>query len=376
MRNNDLRSQSLDLLRFPLSVVIVIIHVFSANGLILQDKHVNVNEYSFFLEVNHVIDGFLRGQSVPIYFFISGFVFFLGVEGLTKEKYFQKLKNRAKTLLIPYIIWNFVAILFLLVRLLPCFNGYLSYTDSTFNLSLSSFLSCFWMYDGNLNISGAGANTPSLFPLNFPLWFLRDLMIVVLCVPLLYWILKYTKYYFVLLLGLLWFVLSYWDIGYLNPLLCAFFFFSWGTYMSINKKDMLIEFGRFFKISIFLYPLLALLYIISMHFCPNMSGMIKELNVFVGLLFAYNLAAYLLRRNYCKVNSFLASASFFIFISHGLIGARLVKVFYLLIMPASNIALLMVYFLSTLFTILLLLFIFSVLRRYTPTFLKVIAGRK
>lgn len=110
MRTNDLRSQSLDLLRFPLAVVILIIHTFNANGFTIQGVPVSLENMPILLEINLFIDGFLRGQSVPIYFFISGFVFFLGV-GFTKEKYLQKLKNRVKTLLIPYLIWNIIAIL-------------------------------------------------------------------------------------------------------------------------------------------------------------------------------------------------------------------------------------------------------------------------
>ena len=119
MGRNDLRSQSLDLLRFPLAVVVLTIHIFSSGGLTVQGSTVTFDELPFFLELNHFIDGFLRGQSVPIYFFISGYVFFLGVK-LTKEKYAQKLRNRVKTLLIPYLIWNTIAVLYSLTRIVPC----------------------------------------------------------------------------------------------------------------------------------------------------------------------------------------------------------------------------------------------------------------
>lgn len=382
MIRNDLRSQSLDLLRFPLAVVVLTIHTFNTAGLTLQGHKFSVDTYPFFIELNYFIDGFLRGQSVPIYFFISGFVFFLGIE-LTKEKYVQKLKNRVKTLLIPYIIWNALAIVILVSRLLPCFRGYLSYVDTTLNMTLSGLLSCFWIYHGELSPAPIGTGAymealKSVFPVNIPLWFVRDLMVVVLFAPLLYWLLKHTRYYWVLLLGMSWFFLPYLNIelGHFYSLLTAFFFFSWGAYMSINKKDMLTEFGRFFKSSVFLYPLLALLYVASVHYFPNVSTTIKRLNVFVGLFFAYNIAAWLLRKNICKVNSFLASASFFIYVSHILICGRLIKVMFLLIKPDGNLSIFMVYLLSLLVTVVFLLLVFYLLRRYTPSFLKVIAGRK
>lgn len=381
MIRDDLRSQSLDLLRFPLAVVVLVIHTFHTGGLILQGHEFSVDTYPFFIELNHFIDGFLGGQSVPIYFFISGFVFFLGIE-LTKEKYIQKLKNRVKTLLIPYIIWNSLEILLLILRLLPCFRGYLSYQEVKLNITISGLLSCFWMYNRELSPTPAGTEVymnalNSVFPINIPLWFVRDLMVVVLFTPLLYWLLKRTRYYLVLLLGMSWFFLPYLNLELRHSsLLAAFFFFSWGAYMSINKKDMLTEFGHFFKSSVFLYPSLALLYVAFVHYLPDVCTAIKRLNVFVGLFFAYNMAAWLLRKNICKVNSFLASASFFIYVSHILICGRLLKVMFLLIKPDGNFSIFMVYLLSLLVTVVFLLLVFYLLRRYTPSFLKVIAGRK
>lgn len=87
--DDKLRSQSLDLLRFPLAVVILLIHVFSTEGIVFQGNTLSFDSYPFFLFINRFIDGFLRGQSVPIYYFISGFVFFLGGK-LTKDIYINK----------------------------------------------------------------------------------------------------------------------------------------------------------------------------------------------------------------------------------------------------------------------------------------------
>ena len=71
LSNENLRSQSLDLLRFPLAVVILLIHIFSTDGITFQGKTLTFESYPLFLFVNRLIDAFLRGQSVPIYYFIS-----------------------------------------------------------------------------------------------------------------------------------------------------------------------------------------------------------------------------------------------------------------------------------------------------------------
>ena len=52
MDKNKLRSQSLDLLRFPLAVVILSIHVFSTNGITFQGVTSDFESFPFFLFVN------------------------------------------------------------------------------------------------------------------------------------------------------------------------------------------------------------------------------------------------------------------------------------------------------------------------------------
>ena len=177
-------------------------------------------------------------------------------------------------------------------------------------------------------------------------------------------------------MGVLWFTLAYWDLGHINQLLTAFFFFLWGAYMSVNKKDMMTEFSRFFKSSMILYPLLALLFVASVHYLPIVSDTIKRLNVFVGLFFAYNVAAWLLRRGVCKVSSFLAASSFFIYITHTLLCGELLKLLFFVCRPVTDLGMLSIYILAVLVTVAFLLLVFYLLRRYTPSFLKVIAGRK
>jgi len=369
------RQQALDLLRFPLALVVLTIHTWSL-GFYLQGEPVDLQTYPFFREVNYWIDGFLRGQSVPIYFFISGFVFFLGIEW-NQTTYLQKLKNRVKTLLIPYLVWNTAAIVLLIFRDLPIFDDFQPY-DADFQFSFKALLSCFWNYTGNFYPAAADLqpSTSLIYPLNIPLWFLRDLMIVVVCTPLLYRLLKWAGIRAVVGLGLLWFTTGYWELGHANQLMDAYFFFSWGAYLSIHRKDMLDVFGRYFKLSLWTYPLLALSYILAMHYWPEATFTIKRLNILAGLLFAYNMATWLLDQNICKPNAFLAASSFFVYITHSLICSRLCRILFILIQPESDISILGVYTMAVILTTALLLSAFYLLKRYTPRLLKVLTGRK
>ncbi|MCM1300898.1 MAG: acyltransferase [Alistipes senegalensis] len=370
------RQQALDLLRFPLALVVLTIHTWSSNGFYLQGELIDLQHYPFFQEVNFWIDGFLRGQSVPIYFFISGFVFFLGIEW-NRATYRRKLKNRVKTLLIPYLIWNTIAIALSFIKFLPFFSEFRA-ADTDFQFNIQALLSCFWTYTNDffptlLDLqSSSVANTP----INAPLWFLRDLMIVVLCTPLLYRLLKWAGSRAVVGLGFLWFTTGYWELGHTNQLMDAFFFFSWGAYLSIHRKDMLDVFGRYFKLSLWAYPLLALSYVLAMHYWPEAAFTIKRLNILAGLLFAYNAAVRLLDWNICKPNAFFAASSFFVYITHGLICNRLCRILFVLIQPESDISISGVYTLAVILTIGLLLSAFYLLKRYTPRLLKVLTGRQ
>lgn len=365
-----LHSKALDMLRFPLAVMVVLVHTFPhETGFDIVGKSFNLDNFPIFYEILAFIHSFIRGQSVPIYYFISGYVFFLGIS-LTKETYLRKLKNRTKTLLIPYFIWNALALAVLFAAHLPMFRQYLSAPDAgeLFNPTIANILSSFWS-------SSALTSTGGCFPINVPLWFVRDLIIVVLCTPVLYWIIRKLKHWPIIILGVMWFCLAVCEVndcGFMS----AFFFFSWGAYMSISQKDMITEFGRFFKPSVILYPLLGVLGMLSIHFFPAATTTIKLFNILVGLLFAYNLAVWLLQKGYCKVNSFLASSSFFIYVSHAIICGKIRTFLYVLTKPAEDLGVIAVYVSALILTVFSLLASYWVLKRYTPSLLKILTGRK
>ena len=74
MDRNNLRSQSLDLLRFPLAVVVIAIHVVYPGAYIELEGNTTLEGLVCLLS------GMFLDQSVPVYFFISGYVFFLNIK--------------------------------------------------------------------------------------------------------------------------------------------------------------------------------------------------------------------------------------------------------------------------------------------------------
>ena len=371
-----LHSQALDLLRFPLAIIVVMSHIypkFISGDMYLEESCQTVN-YLFNGLVNFFYS-FCRLQSVPIYFFISGYVFFLGIE-FSKDTYVRKMKNRAKTLLIPYLIWNTFAIVSLLVTNLPALIKIPSL------LNLHGLPSAYWIYNESL-LSTVDNSWNTSLPIDVPLWFVRDLMIIVLCTPIINWLIEKFRFWPVLFFGCLWFgnifIKPYDPFGLSSGFFTGFFFFSLGAYMSINKKNMVTEFGRFFKLSMILYPLLGVLCMLSAYICPASTLVIKQLTVLAGLLFAYNVAVWLLRGGYYKANPFLASASFFVYVSHYFIRDLVVSALYTIFRvnhPTDTAHVFLHKTLTFALTVTISLTAFWLLKRYTPSLLRVLTGRK
>lgn len=368
----DLRKDSLDLLRFPLAIIVIIVHVFGPDAAQAEYSHW-CQDFRVFHSFNLFIKSFLRGISVPIYFFISGFVFFLNTD-FDRSVYLRKLNNRVKTLLVPYLVWNAMAILLVVVKQLPIFSSFLSHQGTELNLTFANIASCFWMDNGMLSPPPSELNSVvqvSPYPINAALWFIRDLMIVVIASPLIYWMIRKFKSAYIVILGLIYACASV-SGGMFG--IVALFFFSWGAYMSIKGSDIIADFRPYFKASFLAYLVSGILYYIF----PDsaMLPYIKLVQSLVGLVFLFNLSAYLLEKKYCRVNGFLSSASFFLYITHCLLVHRVTKVWLRIFDPASDLSVTGVYVLSAISTVSLLILAFYILKRFFPRILVLVTGRR
>ena len=109
---SPLQFHMFDWLRFPLIVGIVFIHCFgkpfdiesTGNGIPTGMDLYNLTRVG----ISHV----LTHVCVPTFFFISGYLFFIGLEKWNTKEWCRKVKKRGKTLFIPYLIWNSLSIAF------------------------------------------------------------------------------------------------------------------------------------------------------------------------------------------------------------------------------------------------------------------------
>ena len=374
-------SQALDLLRFPLAIVVLAVHVFDVHEVFVYGKHYEFAGTPVFDILYNFVHSFLSEYSLTIYFFISGYVFFLGISDFDSVVYKRKLRNRVKTLLIPFVVWNVLAVLIELSYFFPPLSALRPGLDfSEVDFSVSNILQTFWdcRYGVFEHVYPADTTSTVFFPQNPPLWFLRILMVMALLTPVLYKVIKKYGMGFVVATYVAWFCAYLSQYGPAVEFATALFPFSFGAFMSISRRDMMGSFGRHFKSSTVIYLSLSALQFVELT-CGGTSAVYlatKALTAPAALVFAYNMSAWLLRRHVCKVVPLLASASFFIYVAPYLFVGNAMKVIVYLVRPEGQFATFLVYASVLVLIATGLLGLFWVMQKATPQLLKFIAGRK
>ena len=262
---NEIFSQ----IRLPLIVLVTYAHSY---GGVAEGYSVLGSGWDAYEVLKIVMSQTLVKMAMPTFFVISGYLFFVNVEQFNKEIYWQKIRRRVKTLLIPYIIWN----LLMAVKL------------KAFNLSL------FWT------------------PANMPLWFLRDLMIVSLLTPIIYIGVRKLNYWIFFLLLPIYFT-GIWAIQP-GPNPYAICFFTLGAYLSIKKINLIEVCLKLEKAVYFLSVLLALVMILTY---PTIAYSLLMLCFrIVSVVAVFCLAYRMLSRTTKRIPKTVCDASYFIFLAH------------------------------------------------------------
>lgn len=147
-------------------VMVVFLHAYTTEVYFADgNRSVSLPEWLMFLETG--VSQIIARSGVPIFFLLSAVLLFRA-----DRSYKDVIRKKAKTLLAPYLIWNtFWIVIFLILQNLP-------FTAAYFSGSNKPILQCsvkewFGLY-------GIGQE----YPQAYPLWFMRDLMAVVLLFPL------------------------------------------------------------------------------------------------------------------------------------------------------------------------------------------------
>lgn len=161
----------------------------------------------------------ISGVAVPLFYFISGVLFFKSVNRI--KDCISGIRKRIRSLLVPYIIWNIIFVgWYLVMSIIPGISGFIN----------SDMLSHF-----SINTPFASMDYLLLEPAGFHLWFLRDLILYVFVSPLIYVVCKR----FPLVAYLLVFVL----FGWINR--CGLPYFSAGAVVAMHYGLDIFDKGVF-----------------------------------------------------------------------------------------------------------------------------------
>lgn len=360
-KEEQLQSITISFLRFPLIIGILFIHSQTSLSVIGGISNVGTPLFDI---VRDLFSFVLSAVSVPLFFLISGYFFFYN-NAFSKDIYIRKLKKRAKTLLIPYLFWNGIYLIFNSIII------YIPTLSTIFKgnpISWEFVITAFW---------GCTKGVEHIYPIAYHFWFIRDLMVMILLSPLFFIVIKYTKILGVICFAVLWglnYRIPY--VGMIGMSSAAIFFFMLGSWLSINRKNIITECRKYDMVSYVIYPLFIILDICTMHGThENYNIYIHNIGILLGIIFCCNIACILIPKIHIKKIDFWSSVSFFVFAIHDpWILTQLRKITIILFHPNDNLSLLFFYFTNILLTILIAVSIYMVMKIMVPRFTNLITG--
>lgn len=221
------------------------------------------------MEMNHILQNIISriiGQcAVPLFYMISGYLFFLNIENITSVV--KKIKKRIRTLFIPFIIaCVFFPSFYLLIELIPGTDRFINAQSFYNNLQQpisTILLSLFYKVPGSTQ------------PWAFQLWFLRDLIIIIAISPLLFYIKKKIRKEWILIIL---FLFHFTKIDIFPYMACFWFMFGDAYLPKLNLLKCQWS-----------LPLFICLSVIEAVFIDNTPFFLSILNQIIGIACIWNI---------------------------------------------------------------------------------------
>lgn len=346
------QSRLIDWLRFPLAAAVVLLHAGeSTTGMYDSD-------FSGMLRI--VLSQGICRIAVPCFFLFSGFLFFNRFHEWDTKVWLGKIRKRARTLLLPYVLWNLLALLvgFGYGWLRSRFNADIVPATLVETLRSDGWLNIFW------------ASTYGC-PIDYPLWFIRDLIVFVAITPLVYLLVCKCK-----LWGVAALFIAFSPTGSRD--LEGLFFFVLGAYFQLCGVDFLQIFGRIKWPAYLLSAVGIVLIAYSYRDNAELYKYTKYLFVLFGTVSVINLASSLLDAGWVHNSAFLSSSSFFVYASHGILILHDIAHYLTLhFLPLAGVAgKCLVLFVKAGIAVGICLALFAVMKKWTPKTLGVLTGNR
>jgi surface polysaccharide O-acyltransferase-like enzyme len=353
-------SSRLKALRFPLIVGVVFIHAYTTKVLLEGGHQAGTEHVDFAVSfVRNLISQGIARVAVPMFFLMSGYLFFQGYDG-SMRAYGRKLQKRVRTLLVPFLLWNTATLMvYAAGEAIPATRVYFAnkYWPPVRSFTLRDYANAF-----------LGLTTK--YTMSFQFWFIRDLMVLALLAPLFY-LLRRRLTAIPLLLALfgLW-LTGTWPL--LFPADEAILFFVAGAYLSTSDLDICALDQRRYSLG----ACFALLLVVdAASEGKGVYAYAHKAMILVGLSFLWCLTGVVIQKVRARSWLFrLSASSFFVYAAHEPLLSIVRKSAFRMFAPRSGFAQLSLYFLIPACLITALVIISNLLSDKLPTFMAIITG--
>lgn len=323
-QNNEFLSNSLSdaihFLRWPMILMVICIHV----------DCVRPNEYVTFFIKN------ICSMAVPVFFVISGILFFK--DGLTFESYIHKLRKRIHTLLIPYIAWNTIAISVIALSHIEFYK-----------FTIGNVLAGLW--DSNYSF----IESKSHAPMDFPLWYIRDLMVCCILSPLFFIVIRYSS--LILPVALLVFWILDINTNVVGLSINSMAFYALGCWIATKKND--ISYVNLRWLSFLVLSVSIALPIAVFYETISLNALLRNYLVLILVISVFPIARWINQHfiSASRIVTMLGSSVFCLYALHALIIKPISRICYSVISYDNFMPFLVSFYLTTIACMLAFYFI-------------------
>lgn len=355
---NKYLSDKLRVISFISIIMVVFLHSFNGTVRFTSGNLSLNNGYSIFIQ--EFLSHGITNIAIPMFFCISAYLIFLKFGG-TMSEFIQKYRKRAKSLLLPYLIWSLWGLLLcFLLQSVPQSRQFFT-NDLIINYSFAKLL-----------------NTIFLDPISYQLWFLRDLIVLVFFLPLIYFLIRYLRAIPIILFFIIWL-----DLFKIDLLLFSnesVFFFFLGAYISIYKSEYALKKlnQKYYWLFTVVWILIVLLKTIIIYNNPALTPLpllLHKVSILVGLIALWSMYDILMlkKENPNKIIFSLSFFSFFLYVFHEPVSILMKKgLFYIL--GSSELTSLIIYFSLPIMIITISISLGAFIKKIAPKFYMIITG--
>lgn len=288
--------------------------------------------------------------AVPVFFTLSGYFFFKGISFFCYDIYKKKIKKRIKSLFVPYILWNCMPIVFVFAG-----NLYSIIFRGKSTEALYSFFRQLWD-DGIWHIWWD--KTSGLMPFDSPLWYVRDLIILCIFSPIIYWIIHRIGWLFPIIVGALYLTPLSFPVGFSST---GILFFSIGANLATKSMalDVIPKLGQ----------IIILLFAICSFILCNVYGNIWQKIFLIFSCYSWILLFHVLNGSLIERVAKFSETVFFTLALHNIFVLANVGKILSLFLP-NNFS----YWLAPFITLFICVLLYYIIKRLCPKIIVILSG--